>query len=160
MFSKLRFGILLVMILAGSSISSLPVRMVSADQILNLVNHDRAKNGLPELQLNSTLNQAALAKAQDMLAHDYFDHISPGGTKPWYFFKALGYNYVYAGENLAMNFNDAHELEKSWMNSPKHRENILSPNYSDLGLAIVTQENRTVIVQFFGSKDSRLTYEK
>ena len=160
MFFKVKFGILLVTILAGSSLSSFPVRSVSEDQILSLVNQDRTKNGLPELKINSTLNKAALAKAQDMLAHGYFDHISPTGTKPWYFFKALGYNYVYAGENLAMNYNNADELENSWMNSPKHRDNILSPNYSDLGLAIVTQNNRTVIVQFFGSRDSKLTYEK
>jgi uncharacterized protein YkwD len=160
MFSKLRFGLLLVIILFAGSVTTVTPRSLSATEILSLVNKDRASHGLPELHLNPTLNDAAAAKAEDMLKLNYFDHISPLGTKPWHFFKALGYNYVYAGENLAMNFSDAAELESSWMNSPKHRENILSPFYSDLGLAVVKENNRTVIVQFFGSKDNKLTFER
>jgi uncharacterized protein YkwD len=161
MFSKLRFGLLLVIICLGSSISfPSPTTDVSAEQILFLVNQDRAKNGLPELKINSVLNLAALAKAQDMLKHNYFDHISPLGLKPWHFFKSLGYNYIYAGENLALNYTNPYELEESWMNSPKHRDNILSPNYSELGLAIVSHEDKTVIVQFFGTKESKLTFDK
>ncbi|HYE22430.1 MAG TPA: CAP domain-containing protein [Verrucomicrobiae bacterium] len=159
MFSKLRFGLLLILISFAGTVSYSP-STISADQLLNLVNQDRAAHGLPTLTMNSTLNLAALAKAQDMLKNNYFDHVSPNGLKPWHFFKVLGYNYVYAGENLALNFTDASELENSWMNSPKHRENILSPYYSELGLAVVNQNNRTVIVQFFGSKDALLTYEQ
>jgi uncharacterized protein YkwD len=110
--------------------------------------------------MNPTLNLAAMAKAQDMLTNHYFDHVSPSGTQPWQFFRALGYNYVYAGENLALNYTDATDLEKSWMNSPKHRDNILSPYYSDLGLAVVNQNNKVVIVQFFGSKDTKLSLQR
>ncbi len=159
MLSKLRFGLLLVLImLSGSFAISTP--RLSTDQILNLVNKDREAYGLPKLSNNPTLNKAAYAKAQDMLAFNYFDHISPTGTKPWQFFKSSGYNYVYAGENLAINFTDANDLESSWMESPKHRDNILSPNFSEVGLAVVEQGGKIIIVQFFGSKDSRLTYEK
>ncbi len=159
MLSKLRFGLLLLLIV-GSGSFSMTLPRISADQILNLVNKDREAYGLPKLSNNPTLNKAALAKAQDMLAFNYFDHISPTGTKPWQFFKALGYNYVYAGENLAINYTDAADLENSWMDSPKHRDNILSPNYSDVGLAVVERGGKTIIVQFFGSKDSKLTYQK
>lgn len=157
MFSKFRFGFLLALILLGSGLTFTP--RLSVEQILNQVNQDRVLHGLPTLTLNPTLNLAALAKAQDMFNFNYFDHISPTGTKPWYFFKSLGYNYVYAGENLALNFKDPVELESSWMNSPKHRQNILSPYYSDLGLAVVEYKNKTVIVQFFGSKDTKLTFD-
>ncbi len=159
MFSKLRFGLLLLLIaVCGSMSFSLP--RLSADQVLNLVNKDRATHGLPKLSNNPVLTKAAMAKAQDMLAKDYFDHISPTGTKPWQFFKALGYDYIYAGENLAINFTDASDLENSWMKSPRHRDNILSPNYSDAGIAIIETQGKTLIVQFFGSKDGRLTYEQ
>ena len=159
MFSKLRFGLLLLLVLIGGSIS-LSAPKISAEQILNLVNEDRAAVGLPALSFNQTLNSAALAKAQDMLKNNYFAHISPSGTKPWEFFRALGYNYAYAGENLALNYSDEYDLINSWMNSPKHRENILSPNYSDLGLAVVNNHGKTVIVQFFGSEDFKLTFNE
>jgi len=158
MFSKLRFGLLLVLIAVSGSFAISTPRL-SADQILSLVNKDREAYGLPELTNNPVLNKAAFAKAQDMLAFNYFDHISPTGTKPWQFFKLSGYNYIYAGENLAINFTNATDLEDSWMESPKHRDNILSPNYSDMGLAVVEQSGKVIIVQFFGSKDSKLTFQ-
>lgn len=158
MFSKLRFGLLLVLIaFAGSVRLTLP--QISADEIVNLVNQDRVNAGLPELTINPTLNSAALAKAHDMLSNNYFDHVSPSGTKPWHFFKSLGYNYVYAGENLALNYSNAEDLEESWMSSPKHRDNILSPFYSELGLAVVKNQDKIIIVQFFGGKDSKLSLE-
>src|SRR5262245_48692304 len=127
MVSKLRFGLLLVLVVVAGTFSYTPPR-ISTDQILKLVNQDRETYGLPKLSNNPILDKAALAKAEDMLTFNYFDHISPTGTKPWAFFKELGYNYVYAGENLAINFTDANDLENSWMKSPKHRDNILSPN--------------------------------
>jgi uncharacterized protein YkwD len=158
MVSKLRFGLLLLLIALGGSIS-MSAPKISIDEILHLVNTDRIQAGLPQLSLNSSLNLAALAKAQDMIANNYFDHVSPSGTKPWHFFKNLGYNYSYAGENLALNYSDAKELETSWMNSEKHRENILSPHFADLGLAVVKDGDKTVIVEFFGTKNNQLTYQ-
>lgn len=130
---------------------------LSIEKIADLVNQDRANHGLPDLDLNPSLNLAAQLKALDMVEKNYFAHISPDGVKPWHWFRVSGYSYTYAGENLAVGFTSAAELEKSWMDSPEHRANILSPHYSDLGLAVVSRNQDLVVVQFFGNKDHKLT---
>ncbi len=129
---------------------------LTVEQVLVQANADRSLFGMSELQLDHDLNLAAFAKAEDMLANDYFAHVSPNGVRPWFWFKALGYNYSFAGENLAIGFEDAHDLERSWMDSPKHRANILSPNYSDMGVAIVYKDGQQIIVQLFGSRLDKL----
>lgn len=159
MNSKLRFGFLLAIIALVSALQ-LKSEMLSQQEILDLVNLDRAQYGLPSLTLNPTLNLAALAKAEDMLSNNYFAHTSPSGTTPWHWLKAVGYNYTYAGENLAEGYKEADELQKSWMASESHRANILSPHYSDVGLAVVIYNNTNLVVQMFGSKDVRITFQK
>ncbi|MBI4363357.1 MAG: hypothetical protein HY545_00730 [Candidatus Doudnabacteria bacterium] len=156
MAAKIKLGILLFFILSVFSFS-FQKHALSADEIIDLVNQGRGKAGVAPLKLNPILNQAAEAKASDMMLKRYFAHISPEGTKPWYWFKRAGYNYVYAGENLALGYTDPVELVDSWMASPSHRANILSPFYSDLGLGVVASGNKTLIVEFFGSKDNKLT---
>jgi uncharacterized protein YkwD len=61
---------------------------------------------------------------------------------------------------LAAGFTDAAELENTWMGSPEHRANILSPYYSDLGLAVVSHKDSLVVVQFFGNKTNALSLRK
>src|SRR6185436_6093922 len=152
MHSKYRFVFLLAIIVLSCSVSAHP-KALSQQEILALVNQDRALHGLSKLVLYPTLNLAAAAKAEDMLAKNYFAHTSPRGTSPWYWFQTLGYKYTYAGENLAEGYSDASDLESSWMASPDHRANILSPYYSDVGLAVVSFNNTNLVVQLFGSKD-------
>jgi uncharacterized protein YkwD len=156
MNSKLRFGFLLVLVAIISSIT-IRSKTFTANEILNLVNEDRASHGLPRLTLNPTLSLAALAKAEDMTENNYFAHTSPSGETPWHWFKRLGYHYSYAGENLAEGYTDPVELEKSWMESPAHRANILSPYYEEVGLAIIPYNNSNLVVQLFGSQDAKLT---
>jgi uncharacterized protein YkwD len=156
MMSKFRFGLLLVslsLLMAGS----FDVRPLTSQQILSVLNRDRERHGLDSLTLNPTLNLAALAKAEDMVSRDYFAHVSPDGTKPWYWFNIVGYNYAYAGENLAEGYTNARDLENSWMASPTHRANILSPFYSEVGLAVVDRDNTNIVVQFFGAKENKVT---
>lgn len=156
MTPKFRFGILLAVLslLAAGSYAQKPM---TSGQILNLVNQDRQERGLADLSFSSALNLAAQAKAQDMVLRDYFAHVSPDGTKPWQWFRSVGYNYTYAGENLAEGYTDAYDLETSWMASPSHRANILSPFYSEVGLAVLSRNNTNIVVQFFGSKDNKVT---
>ena len=75
---------------------------VSIDDLLKYTNLQRQINNLPPLKLNNNLNHAAQMKAKDMFAKDYWAHVSPDGTTPWVFIKDSGYNYMYAGENLAL----------------------------------------------------------
>lgn len=128
---------------------------ISPEEVIRLTNARRAESGLAPLNQSSTLSQAALAKGNDMLAKGYWAHFAPDGTSPWNFFLNFGYKYKYAGENLARDFADASTAVSAWMNSPTHRENILNPNYRDIGIGVVEGNllgaDTTIIVQFFGS---------
>src|SRR4029079_16600268 len=103
--------------------------------LVDLANGDRAQHGYGTLTLNSTHVAAAQAKANDMAAKGYFAHVSPDGTDPWHWFKEAGYQFDYAGENLAVNFVDSGDVNDAWMNSPTHRDNILNPHYTEIGIA-------------------------
>lgn len=100
----------------------------------NTVRHD---HGLGDLSANAKLSQAAADKAHDMLAHDYWAHVSPTGVTPWHWFDAVGYDYSAAGENLAKNFSTSAGVMSAWMASPEHRANILDSRYTDVGIAVV-----------------------
>ena len=73
--------------------------------LVDLVNQNRNSTGLRTLRQSPILAQAATMKARDMAEKGYFAHTSPDGKKPWYWFTQAGYNFIYAGENLAINFN-------------------------------------------------------
>lgn len=127
---------------------------VTANRIIELTNRERAAAGLPVLMHSAILDASALLKSQDMLAANYFAHDSPTGVTPWEWFKQAGYNYTYAGENLAMNFSEAEEAMAAWMNSPTHKANILNPNYDEIGLAVaigkIDGRETTLVVEHFG----------
>lgn len=129
---------------------------ISNSEVERLTNEQRTDNGLPALTDNPVLDAAALAKGKDMLAKGYWAHVAPDGTQPWAFFISSGYNYRYAGENLARDFPDAASAVTGWMGSASHKENILSPNYKEIGIGVVEGNlsgvDTTIIVQFFGTK--------
>ena len=128
---------------------------ISTQQLLILTNQQRQDNKLPALTDNSELDQAAANKAADMFSKNYWAHDAPDGATPWTFIKATGYNYVYAGENLARGFNSASDVINAWMNSPEHRQNILSSNYQNVGFAVATGnlsgEDTVLVVEMLGS---------
>jgi hypothetical protein len=127
---------------------------VTANRIIELTNRERQAAGLPILMHNVILDNSATLKSEDMLAKSYFAHNSPSGVDPWEWFKAAGYNYTYAGENLAMNFSEAEEAMDAWMASPTHKANILNPNYDEIGISVavgkIDGRETTIVVQHFG----------
>ncbi|NMB48236.1 hypothetical protein GYA13_02195 [Candidatus Kuenenbacteria bacterium] len=127
---------------------------VTANRLIELTNKERAAAGLPVFMHNTALDNSASLKAKDMLANDYFAHDSPAGITPWEWFKQTGYNYTYAGENLAMNFSEAEEAMTAWMNSPTHKANIMNSNYAEIGIAVavgkINGRETTIVVQHFG----------
>ncbi len=127
---------------------------ITADNILSLTNQSRKQFGAASLTLNSQLTQAAQNKANDMLAKQYFAHTTPDGLSPWDFIAAAGYKFQAAGENLAVNFLQAEEVEAAWMNSPGHRANLLNTTFSEIGIGIARGEYQgnkvTFVVQEFG----------
>lgn len=128
---------------------------ITASQVTQQTNAERAKLNLQPLEINSELNQAALAKAQDMFSHQYWAHVSPTGTQPWDFIKNTGYVYKAAGENLARDFSNTDTMITAWMKSPTHRDNIVNPKYTQIGIAVLDGElqgyETTLVVQMFGS---------
>jgi hypothetical protein len=128
---------------------------ISNQQLLILTNQQRQNNNLGVLTDNSELDQAAANKAMDMFSKDYWAHNAPDGTTPWVFIKGAGYNYIYAGENLARGFTNAQDVITAWMNSPEHRQNVLSPNYQNVGFAVATGklngEDTVLVVEMLGS---------
>ena len=110
---------------------------ISPEEIIGLTNIQRTSAGLPEVKLDPQLSAAAAQKAADMFARDYWAHISPVGTQPWYFITESGYSYRYAGENLARDFSDAKSIVDAWVASPTHRDNLLNSNYQNIGIAVI-----------------------
>lgn len=127
---------------------------ITSEKVVELVNQDRQDHGVESLRMNEALTRAAQAKADDMAKNEYFAHTSPSGVTPWYWIQESGYDYRSAGENLAIHFMDAEEQEKAWMESVKHRENILSSKYQDIGVAVehIVQNGQPtiIVVQMFG----------
>lgn len=127
---------------------------LTAAQLLEGTNTKREQNNIAPLQYNDKLSRAAYMKAQDMFKQQYWAHIAPDGSTPWAWFAKTGYNYSYAGENLAKNFATAQGTVNGWMASQKHRENLLSVRYKDVGFAVVdgTLQGRqtTLIVALYG----------
>ena len=110
---------------------------ISVQDLLSGTNAKRLAAGVSPLRLDDQLTKAAAAKAADMFAHQYWAHISPSGTSPWTFVAQAGYNYLFAGENLARDFADSASVVEAWMKSSTHRENLLDRRYEDIGLAVV-----------------------
>jgi Cysteine-rich secretory protein family len=127
---------------------------ITKTALVNLANAERAKNNLPELTENQTLDQAAYLKALDMAQNGYFNHFSPAGISPWHWFDSAGYDYKYAGENLAIGFVDSGEVENAWIASPTHKANIVNNKYKDIGIAVLKANFQgnpaTIVVQLFG----------
>ena len=113
---------------------------VQTAELLDATNRERTSAGLAPLNLDARLSDAAYLKAQDMLTNQYWSHDSPTGVKPWKWLSDAGYNYSYAGENLARNFETSQTVVNAWMASPSHRENILKSQYQDVGFATVEGE--------------------
>ncbi|HLB60831.1 MAG TPA: CAP domain-containing protein [Patescibacteria group bacterium] len=134
---------------------------ITIDELYINTNKQREQNGQPSVHLNPTLSAAAAKKAQHMFSNNYWAHMSPDGTSPWEFILGEGYQYSFAGENLARDFDYSKDVVDAWMASPSHRENLLRGEYEDIGFAIVngTLNGRetTLVVQMFGTTNRKAT---
>lgn len=109
---------------------------ISNDGLLSASNSRRAAASKGALSINSKLTQAAQAKANDMATRNYWAHNTPDGTPPWSFITNAGYSYDKAGENLACGFDESSDVVNGWYNSPSHRDNLLHPDYTEVGFGI------------------------
>jgi hypothetical protein len=117
---------------------------------LCLLNGQRADAGLPPLSSNDRLAQAAVEHSQDMVAKQYFDHQAPDGRDVVDRVRATGYipddRRWTVGENLAWGTGTLatpRNIVAAWMNSQGHRENILRPEFREIGFGVVTGNPRS-----------------
>lgn len=153
--SALLIGVKVIALLAlALTPATAQLSTITVSRIVQLTNAERQKAGQGALTVSPKLAQAAQRKGEDMLAHDYFAHISPSGVTPWFWMQQQGYAYQVAGENLAIDFVEAEDVVAAWLASSTHRDNMLHASYSETGIAVVTGEfqggTSTIVVHMFG----------
>jgi len=132
---------------AGSGSSSV------ATDIVRYTNEARVRNGLPALSPNSRLMEAARLHAEQMASYQRLDHTISGARYPTMLsrIEAVGYNYANAAENIAWNQQSAQSAVTTWMNSSGHRANILNPELTEIGAAMVrSSKGEPYWIQVFG----------
>jgi len=105
-------------------------------EVIRLVNVQRAKAGLQPLTQNWQLSRVARYKSQDMIDRGYFAHNSPTYGSPFRMMESFGIRYSAAGENIAMGQQSPSQVMNAWMNSPGHRNNIMSPSFTQIGVGL------------------------
>lgn len=136
---------------------------VGTTSLLQETNIQRSSNGIGALSMNSKLAAAAQAKANDMVARNYWSHVAPDGKQPWQFISDAGYVYQSAAENLAYGFDSSAAALSGWMNSPGHRANIVNGNLTEVGFGIANSANyqdvgeQTIIVAMYGKPQQVVT---
>lgn len=116
--------------------NSYSVDSSAENQMLQMVNIERAKAGRSPLVMNTLLQKVGRAHGGDMLERGYFSHYTPEGLSPFDRMNQAGVVYSYGGENLAFSPNVQLAMQ-GLMNSPGHRANILSQNYGKVGIGVL-----------------------
>lgn len=146
---------MLLFSLTASPLTAETEKNLTAENLLSVLNEDRGQEGLSPLRMNLRLAEAARKKAEHILQNGYFAHTSPAGIEPWDFIRAAGFDYSFAGENLAMNYSNAHELQSDLLQSPAHRDNLRSAAFTEIGIAVVQGlylgQMTSITVQIFGT---------
>lgn len=134
------------------------------EAVFNLINDERAAEGLAALLWHADLYDMAKGHANDMCDRDYFDHNNPEGDGPWeraqngtagaYTFDPVVPPFSAIGENLVQGTADADAAMDAWMNSAGHRANILDPDWTHVATGYVecpADPDGSLWIQVFGS---------
>ncbi len=114
------------------------------DEVIAIVNSERAKYGLSPLKKNWELCRVARYKSEDMIRNGYFAHNSPTYGSPFDMMESFGLRFTAAAENIAYGQRTPAEVMNAWMNSPGHRSNILSGNVSEIGVGAARKPNGVI----------------
>ena len=163
------FGLLCLVLISFSVANIQSLLLISSDWLVGAIlpavvaaetNEERSDEAIPILVRSKELDRAATMKAEHMAAGEYFAHYSPEGISPWYWFNEVSYDYLHAGENLAIHFTDSGEVVDAWMDSPTHRDNIMNEDYREIGIGTARGEYRghstVYVVQLFGTPRERI----
>lgn len=137
----------------GTSTSGSTTTTTDANRILELVNTERTSRGFTALARNDQLDDAAVAQATDMRDNKFFDHTGSDGSNVGTRATAAGYTWSAIGENIGSGSVSPEAMMDLWMNSDGHRANILSPNFTELGVGI-DERGTALWVQVFGRPQS------
>ena len=130
---------------------SISIQSSAENKILELMNEKRVAAGLQPLTMDNTLLQVARYKSNHMIQYNYFDHTNPDGTKWTNWLKAIGYKYTATAENIAYNSYDPVELFNQWWNSSGHRQNMMNPSYTKVGIGVIQGNNKYMGTQTFSN---------
>lgn len=151
-----KFFYIFILVIAGCFL--LPktafLSTVNPQNIIDLTNKQRRSIGLEALKSNDSLTKAANEKAKAIFKYQSFAHnLDSKKFSSW--IKDVGYDYLYVGENLAINYDNSEDILKAWLNSPLHKKNLLNPIYQDIGVATVNgvfeDNDSMLVVQVFGT---------
>lgn len=112
-------------------------------KVVELVNVERQKAGLPALKLDTAISNVARTKSKDMATNNYFAHQSPTYGSAGDMLTKFGIRWSAWGENIASGQRTPESVVTAWMNSPGHRANIMSTNFSRIGVGYATNSNGT-----------------
>ena len=130
---------------------SVTVQNSAENKILELMNQKRQEAGLKPLTMDNTLLNVARYKSNHMIQNDYFSHTNPDGTKWTNWLQAIGYKYNATAENIAYNSYDPVELFNQWWNSAGHRENMMNPSYTKVGIGVLYGNGKYMGTQTFSN---------
>ncbi|PLX25308.1 hypothetical protein C0580_02820 [Candidatus Parcubacteria bacterium] len=132
-----------------------------SQKIVQLTNNFRQSLNLGTLTVNTSLQNAALNKAQDMLVNEYFSHVGPDNKSLRTWLLESGYAFRVAGENLAIGFSSAESVFSAWQKSPTHYANIIDPEFTEIGVGAVNGTYKgyetTLVAQYFGQPKTENT---
>jgi len=162
------FATLFTLLFAGAAIGSdggsfLRGSEITAEAVLTQMNFYRGLHRLPALRLDERLSAAAEDRMRDMEELEYWAHDSPHGRRPFEWLAPHRYVFRTAGENLASGFETAEIMVVSWMESAGHRRNIVSPDFKDVGIAIIDgatnrrSVGRSIVVLFASEQQAAIS---
>ena len=123
------------------------------NQILDLINQEREKEGLSPLKMDNSLVKLARIKSADMGLYNYIGHVSPNYGSPADLANKYNCNGQRLGENLMFLYKlDANFIHKKFMESPKHKANIIKAEYNEIGIGIVKIGSDYFVTQIFRTR--------
>lgn len=105
------------------------------DEVIRIVNEERAKQGLQPLKKNNDLCKVAGIRATETTS--LFSHTRPNGESCFTILKEYNISYMTVGENIAAGQQTPTEVMNAWMNSQGHRENIMNSSFGQIGVGVV-----------------------
>ena len=120
------------------------------EQVLTLVNAERKKEGKAPLAMDAKLREAAKVRAEEISREGHFSHERPDRSFFFSIYDEFNISYAFQGENIAMGYGTPAAVMEGWMNSEGHRENILTDEYSAIGIGCYKKEGNIYWVQLFG----------